>query len=203
MARVPTFLASDPDARIVGHGWRLWLLWGVIGGGLLLIERGSLAFALVLTAPFWGLWLLWPVYRGLRRWLHWQAESVWVDWHGNYYEFDGHQIRILFAGDAVWFVAADVLDTLGITGHQRNPDRIRQIAGRDGLVVPPQGRLLAFSETGLKAWLDRRTDLTAHKFHRWVDKQVLEPYRRRRDLEGESGTGSARPPPPADDRPFK
>lgn len=191
MAGLPSFLATDPDERVVRWGWMLWVLWGVIGGGLLLADRksGTLGFALVLTAPFWGLWLLWPLYRGLRAWAAWQTEGAWGEWQGNYYEFDGRQIRILFAGDAVWFVAADVLDALGIAGHQRNPERIRQIAGRDGLAVPPRSRLLAFSEVGLRAWLDRRTDLTAHKFRRWVDKQVLEPYRRRRDLDADSGAG--------------
>ena len=180
-----SFLATDPDERVVRWGWRLWVLWGVIGGGLMLADSksGTLGFALVLTAPFWALWLLWPLYRGLRVWANWQAESAWGDWQGNYYEFDGRQIRVLLVGDAVWFVAVDVFDALGITGHQRNPERIRQVAGRDGLALPPRGRLLAFSELGLNAWLDRRTDPTAHKFRRWVDKQVLEPYRRRRELE--------------------
>lgn len=180
-----SFLATDPDERVVRWGWTLWLLWGVIGGALVLADSksGTLGFALVLTAPFWASWLLWPLYRGLRVWISWQAEGAWGDWQGNYYEFDGRQIRVLFAGDAIWFVTADVLDALGIRGHQRNLERIRQIAGRDGLAQPPNGRLLAFTEVGLKAWLDRRTDLTAHKFRRWVDKQVIEPYRRRQELE--------------------
>jgi len=188
MAR-PSFLASDPDERVVRHGWRIWVIWGVIGGALLLVDRGSgtLSFALVLTAPFWALWLLWPMYRGLRRWATWQAESAWTEWQGNYYEFDGVQIRVLNKGDSVWFVAADVFDVLDIQGHQRNPERVRQIAGRDGLVRPPGSRLLAFSETGLRAWLDRRTDIGAHKFGRWVEHQVLEPRRRRRERDSVPG----------------
>jgi hypothetical protein len=76
---------------------------------------------------------------------------------------------------------------LDIQGHQRNPERVRQIAGRDGLVRPPGSRLLAFSETGLRAWLDRRTDIGAHKFGRWVEHQVLEPRRRRRERDSVPG----------------
>jgi hypothetical protein len=188
MAR-PSFLASDPDERVVRHGWRIWLIWGVIGGALLLADRrsGTLSFGLVLTAPFWGLWLLWPAYRGFRRWATWQAESAWGEWQGSYYEFDGIQIRVLQQGEKVWFVAADVFDVLGIKGFQRNPERVRQIAGRDGLVRPPGSRLLAFTEIGLKAWLDRRTDIDAHKFGRWVELQVLEPLRRRRERESAPG----------------
>jgi hypothetical protein len=76
---LPSFLASDPDERVVRHGWQVWVIWGVIGGALLLVDRGSgtLSFGLVLTAPFWALWLLWPMYRGLRRWATWQAASAW------------------------------------------------------------------------------------------------------------------------------
>jgi hypothetical protein len=34
----------------------------------------------------------------------------------------------------------------------------------------------------MQAWLDRRTDADAHKFSRWLDNQVIAPYRRRREL---------------------
>lgn len=181
------FLQSDPEARVIRWGWLAWVAWLAIGGALLLPDlragRGGLSAAL--TAPFWILWLLWPVYRGLRAWWSWQFDSIWGPWLGQYYEFDGRQIRILFEGDAIFFVASDVYDALGITGHQRNPERVRQIAGRDGLILAPSSRHLAFSETGLAAWLDRRRDLAAHKFSIWVAKQVVEPYRRRREMQGD------------------
>lgn len=187
MTRAASWLEQDPDERIVRWGWAIWIAWGVIGGALFLddIRAGQGALSLLLVAPFWGLWLLWPVYRSARALWRWQHESGWVEFNGTYYEFDGRRIRILTQEDSIWIVAADVFDALGLHGRQRNAARVREIAGRDGLVRPPGARLLAFSEIGIRAWLDRRTDATAHKFSRWLDKQVIAPYRKRQEISGD------------------
>ncbi|MGZ8255111.1 MAG: hypothetical protein ACXWVT_09680, partial [Burkholderiaceae bacterium] len=65
-----------------------------------------------------------------------------------------------------------------------DPERGRLIAGRDGLAELPGSGLLAFSEAGLRAWLDRRAEPDALKFTRWVQGQVIDPYRRRREFDG-------------------
>ncbi|HVE88717.1 MAG TPA: hypothetical protein VNA44_03375 [Burkholderiaceae bacterium] len=189
MARAATWLEQDPDERTVRWGWVIWLAWGVIGGALFLtdIRAGTGALSLVLVAPFWGMWLLWPTYRFIRAWWRWQYEGAWDKSNGAYYEFDGRQIRIVMQGDSIWISADDVFDALGLHGRQRNVARVRKIAGRDGLVEPPGWRMLSFSEIGIKAWLDRRTDTVAHKFSYWLDKQVIAPYRKRREIEGNSG----------------
>ena len=186
MTRAASRLEQDPDERIVLWGWLIWVAWGVIGGALFLydIKAGRGALSLVLVAPFWGIWLLWPAYRGVRAWWRWQHEGAWGEWNGTYYEFDGRQIRILMQGDLILIVADDVFDALDLHGRQREASRVRQIAGRDGLVRPPGSRLLAFSEIGIRAWLDRRTDGVAHKFSRWLDQQVIAPYRKRQEISG-------------------
>ena len=184
MARTTWWLEHDPDERVVRWGWTLWVAWGVIGGALFLsdVKAGTGALSLVLVAPFWGVWLLWPTYRFVRLWWRWQYKGGWGEWNGTYYEFDGRQIRIFMDGDSIWIAADDVFDALGLQGRQRNVARVREIAGRDGLTRPPGSRLLAFSEIGIRAWLDRRTDTVAHKFSYWLDKQVIAPYRRRQEL---------------------
>ncbi len=191
MARAVSWLEQDPDERIVRWGWTIWIAWGVIGGALFLqdVRSGIGALSLVLVAPFWGMWLLWPSYRAMRWWWRWQYEGAWAEWNGTYYEFDGRQIRILTQDDSIWIVARDVFDALDLHGRQRDAARVRQIAGRDGLIRPPGSRLLAFSEIGIKAWLDRRTDATAHQFAHWLDKQVIVPYRKRLEISGDGRTG--------------
>ena len=179
-----SWLERDPDERIVRWGWTIWLAWGVIGGALWLddIRAGAGTLSLVLVAPFWAAWLLWPTYRGLRVWWRWQYDAALQPWNGTYYEFDGQQIRILMQDTVIWIVAADVFEALGLHGRQRDAGRVRQIAGRDGLVALPGTRQLAFTEIGIHAWLERRTDPAAHHFARWLTKQVIEPYRRRQAL---------------------
>lgn len=178
------WLEHDPDARVIRWGWTLWLAWGLVGGALWLNDVGNQTgtLTLILAAPFWGVWLLWPMYRGVRALWIWHSQSAWGEWNGAYYEFGGLQIRVLFEGERIWVVADDVFNALNLQGRQRNAGRVRQIAGRDGLVRLPRSRLLTFSEVGIRAWLDRRTDTDAHKFSRWLNKQVIEPYRRRLEM---------------------
>jgi hypothetical protein len=180
-----SFLSQDPDERVVRWGWVFWFSWLAVGGALLLgdIRGGVSGLGAVLAAPFWGLWALWALYRGARLVLRWLRHSGWREWSGQYYEFDGRQIRILFDRDDIWFAAADVFEVLETPRKARDPERVRQIVGRDGLRPAPGTDLLSFSEKGLAAWFDRRTDRTASLFARWVETQVVQPYRRRRELD--------------------
>jgi len=183
--RRTSFLAQDPDERTVRWGWVFWIAWAAVGGALLLgdYRAGALGIGAVLAAPFWALWVLWPVYRALRAYMRWQRASSWGVQQGQHYEFDGRRIRVDFDGDDVWFAAADVFDVLGTASDARDPQRVRLIVGRDGLSEAPSTGVLSFSEKGLTAWLDRRTDRSAGQFARWIGTQVIAPFRRRRELE--------------------
>ncbi|HET9023750.1 MAG TPA: hypothetical protein VFN64_04215 [Burkholderiaceae bacterium] len=180
MAR-PLF-AVDPGPTVLRWGWFLWLTWAVVGTGLLGEDRGSGGFALglVLSAPFWALWLLWPLYRAWAVLSRRGQRSRGQEWQGNYYEFDGRPVRVRVDHDQFWFAADDVFDALGLDGPQRDAELGRIMAGRDGLSEPAGFGQLAFSESGLAAWLERRADADALKFRRWAQQQVIEPVRRGR-----------------------
>lgn len=176
-------LAPDPGPVVRRWGWFLWVTWAVIGSGLLGedIKTGAVGLGLVLSAPFWALWLLWPLYRAWAVSTRWSRHSRWQAWQGNYYEFDGQQVRVLFEDEQIWLSADDVFDALRLEGRHRDPERGRLLAGREGLAELPGSGLLVFSETGLRAWLQRRADPEALKFARWFQLQVVDPYRRRRE----------------------
>jgi len=171
---------------VLRWGWVLWLSWLLVGGALLLgdYRGGVLGIGAILAAPFWVLWLLWVLYRGMGTVLRWHTAATWGAAPGASYEFDAQPIRIGQHGDELWFAADDVFDALRIPTEARNTERVRQIAGRDGLQPAPGSGVLSFSEKGLAAWLDRRTERQAAQFTRWVNQQVIAPYRRRRELEG-------------------
>src|SRR5512134_355813 len=162
-------LAADPGPTTLRWGWFLWVIWAVVGTGLLGEDREGSGFALglVLSAPFWALWLLWPVYRGWAVWWRWARGSRRDQWQGNLYEFDGQQVRVLYDDDRIWFAADDVFDALGVDARQRDAERGPIMAACDALSKVPGSGLLAFSERGLAAWLDQRTDPDAVKFRRW------------------------------------
>jgi hypothetical protein len=186
MRRNASVLDRDPDERTVRWGWVFWWSWLLVGGALAVGDwrSGTLGLGAVLAAPFWALWVLWLLYRAARFGLRHMRHAPLAAWDGQYYTFDDRQIRIVFDGDAIWFAADDVYDALGTPPASRAPERVRQVVGRDGLQAAPGAQLLAFSEKGLSAWLDRRTERRAVQFARWVQTQVIAPYRRRRELEG-------------------
>lgn len=176
----------EPDPGALRWGWALWFVWLVVGGELLLRDlrsEGPGAISIVLVAPVWLIWALFVCWRAWRRF----GPDPLHHWHGQWFEHDGRQVRVLFEGEAILLSAADVFDVFELQGHARDPDRVRLIAGRDGLVPRQSGgsrQLLFFTERGLRAWLERRADVQAGKFARWYDTQVVAPYRRRREIEG-------------------
>lgn len=179
----PPVINFQPSALTLRRGWLAWGAWLAIAAALLLqdLRGGVLTLALVLSAPFWALWIFWLLYRLRATWHRWQSGRG-GDWQGRHYEFDGQQIRILFEDDTLRFVAEDIFDALRIEPDARRPERVRQIAGTDGLFDEPSIRLLCFSDRGLDAWLERRSDRAVATFKRWLQTQVREPYRRRREI---------------------
>jgi hypothetical protein len=174
-------LTADPDARLVRWGWVGWIVLTLVLAARIVAMRGetaALQFASQVTLA--ALWVLWPLYRGLRALWQWMRAAPYARWNGHYYEFDGQQVRVLFDDDTVFVVAADVYAVLGLRGRATEAGRVRAIAGRDGLVQLPARRELVFTERGLVAWLDRRTEDNAVALRRWLDQQVLAPYRKRR-----------------------
>jgi hypothetical protein len=178
----PPLVAADPDARVRRFGWLLWLaalpMLAIVG---LLVETDQLP----LLAPLAGLWLLWPIWRGGR--LLWQmlVDSPHAQWQGSYREFDGQPIRVLEDDDhRLWVCAADVFDALDLPQPMRDPARVRLAAGREGLRRPPGSRVICFTERGLDAWLEGRSDRRIAGFQHWWRTQVMEPHRRRLARDG-------------------
>jgi hypothetical protein len=189
VARVtsPESSRFEPTPGALRWGWILWFVWLVIGGELLLRDLaagGAGAISVVLVAPLWLIWLLWLLWRAWTR----IGPAPQTRWHGNWFEFDGTPVRVLFEDETILLAADDVFDAFGLKGHARDPERVRAIAGRDSLVPRGAGGLRDtpfFTERGLRAWLERRTDAQAAKFVRWYETQVVAPYRRRRELAGD------------------
>jgi len=163
-------------------GWILWAITLGIAGVLLWRAPTEQLPVIVLVGALLLPWLLW---RG-GRWL-WQLirDAPHEAWNGRYFEFDGRQVRVLVDDDdTLWICAADVFDVLGLTGDTRRSTRVRLSAGRDGLRAAPGSRLLCFTERGLQAWLERRTEARVAVFSRWLNKQVLGPHHKRRTIAG-------------------
>ncbi len=176
----PTIAAIDPDARSVKATWIAWCVAALVLAGLLAITPRERLPLLLIGA---SLLLLWPLWRGGRLLWEQTLNASMQPWQGSYYEYDGRQIRVLVDDlDDLWFSAADVFDALGVEGKARDLGRARLAAGRDGLRHAPGQRMICFTERGLSAYLDRRTDARSASFQRWLQAQVLRPHHRRREI---------------------
>ena len=146
------------------------------------IRESTDAIPWLMKAPLIGLCVLWPLWRGGKLVLSHMRESPLAPWQGRYYAFDNFHIRVLLdEEDRLLIVASDVLDALRIEGRDRQPDRIRAIAGRDGLRTAPEIQEPVFTETGLQEWLKRNSRRDVARFVHWLRTQVSEPHRRQRE----------------------
>lgn len=182
-------LDEDPDDRLRRWGWLAWLVFTALLAALWWRTGaldGAAALPWALGAPALGLWLLWPLWRGGAAGWHWMRARPHADWHGAYFEFNGRQIRVVFADDDIWIAANDVFDAFGLAGRARDPERVRRLCGRDALVLAPGAGVVAFTERGLAAWMERRTDAVATEFKRWFEAEVVAPYRRKRGVENQA-----------------
>ena len=119
-----------------------------------------------MKAPLIALALMWPLWQGGRLVVQQVREAPLAPWHGRYYAFENFQIRVLVDEEnRLLIVASDVLNALRIKGRGRKSERIRAIAGRDGLLTVPGIREPVFTGTGLQAWLERssRRDVGASR----------------------------------------
>lgn len=174
--------ADDPDARLLRWGWLAFFAWAAIGGAQLWRSLRAGEYALVgvaLVAPLWAAWLLWLLWRGAVALRLAARQRTLGRWQGSYFEFDGRQIRVLFDEERIFVAATDVFDALGTEARGREPERVRLLAGRDGLVELEAQKLLAFTGGGLRAWLEPRTDPAAMRFARWFEGEVAAPRQRR------------------------
>ncbi len=189
-------IETDRDTRTARWAWLLSAIGLAFGVFLLLkLPPENKPFAAAVT----GIALVWPLMRGGLWGLRALREAPLAPWQGTYYEFDGQQIRILLDDEdgRLWLCAADVFSVFGLSGHARDARRVRLLVGRDGLVVAPGSSLLCFTERGLRVWLERRTERHAGQFLLWLDKQVVAPFLKRRELNGLPPRNDPFAPPPA------
>jgi hypothetical protein len=175
---------SDPDTRLLRWGWLAFATWTLIGGAQLIraLRAGEEAMVgVALAAPAWALWLLWLLWRGVAALREDARRRAYGRWQGSYFEFEGRQVRVAFDDDGIFVAAADVFDALAIDARGRAPERVRLLAGREGLIERAGIDGGVFTERGLRAWMERRRDARALRLLRWFEDTVAGPRRRSRE----------------------
>jgi hypothetical protein len=108
-------------------------------------------------------------------------EDFYGDWMGQWYEFDGQQVRILEIDGALWAVASDCYKALG----KKPPDNLRARYKSSELAVIPDSKLMGFTEAGVQAFARNWSGRDADRFGLWYHGQVAMPFHRKREMNAE------------------
>ena len=96
------------------------------------------------------------------------------------FSFESLQVRTVDADGAVWFVAADVCDALGLDDTSKTCSRLDDDERGTNTVRTPSGdqQMLVISESGLYSLILTSRKAEARKFKRWVTSEVLPSIRK-------------------------
>lgn len=109
------------------------------------------------------------------------------DLQGIYHAFHDRPVWVRWQDGGCQTLASDVFDILD---HQASGERLRHLArhyGDDGFFKDESGRWW-FGESALLDWLHRRSQTLDHqtlRLHRWFEKEVFPPMRKKAELRGE------------------
>ena len=135
----------------------------------------------VLSAPLWGGLLAKTILEGVPRYYVWAKKQPYAPWQGRYYEFENIHIRV-FEDDfgQMWFCDKDVLQVLGKPVSQTYEVTYPE---SDYQQIPGE-RLKGFSETAVIRVVSRIKHPSAGKFRFWLERDVLAPHHKKRELAG-------------------
>ncbi len=97
-------------------------------------------------------------------------------WQGNYYSFDGYQVRIIEEGATVWIVLDDALARAKV---QASETELAKLDAGSLCHLESVGRR-AIAANALLTLLARRNYRDANVFRLWLEREVLPPIHRKR-----------------------
>ncbi len=132
----------------------------------------------ILAIPIAGVLLAKPIIEAGGAWLHWAKKQPYAEWHGNYYEFAGTQIRMVEVGRELWVVDTDLLRVIGekpsllLVGHY---DALEYGAIDDT-------NFHGFSPVGAAKVLQKSTHYESKRMLMWLQREVYKQHARKLDL---------------------
>jgi hypothetical protein len=145
----------------------------------------------VVVAPI----LVVSIFTIVTEWIRFARDQPLERWHGNYYSFDGYQVRIIEDLGRTWIVLNDAKARAKL---QVSETELKSL-GPDALLHLEEFRTRAIVDTALLTLLSRRNYPDANKFRLWLEREVLPPLHRKRT--GERVPYAFERPPPAPESP--
>lgn len=110
----------------------------------------------------------------------WFASAHAREWEGAYYAFNEVQVRVYEDDGQLWFVVPDVLRSIGI---KQVPAAFRAVHPGDVKEIPGH-RLKALNPKGVEHLLGKMRDHEAGRFLLWMEREVVKPWQKKRELGG-------------------
>ena len=132
----------------------------------------------VVAIPIAGVLLAKPIIEAGGSYFHWARKQPYAEWHGNYYEFAGTQIRLFEVGRELWVVDTDLLRVIG----EKPTLMLGSLYGIHEYGAIADGKYHGFSPAGTKKVLSQSVHFEARRMLLWLQREVYKQHARKQDL---------------------
>jgi hypothetical protein len=162
--------------------WRIVLMFAVrltLSAAILwLVFRYMGMIPFLLATPIAGVLLAKPIIEAGGNWLHWAKKQPFAEWHGNYYEFAGTQIRMIEVGRELWVVDADLLRVIG----EKPTLMLESLYDVADYYAIAETRYHGFSPSGAEKVLNKSSHHEAKRMLMWLQREVYKQHARKQEL---------------------
>jgi hypothetical protein len=164
------------------EAWRIVLMFAVrltMSAAILwLVFRYMGMIPFLLAIPIAGVLLAKPIIEAGGTWFHWAKKQPFAEWHGNYYEFAGTQIRMIEVGRELWVVDADLLRVIG----EKPTLMLESLYDVADYYAIAGGKYHGFSPSGAEKVLNKSSHHEAKRMLMWLQREVYKQHARKQDL---------------------
>lgn len=132
----------------------------------------------LLAIPVAGVLLAKPIIEAGATWFHWAKTQPFAEWHGNYYEFAGTQIRMIEVGRDLWVVDVDLLRVIG----EKPTLMLESLYDVADYYAIAETQFHGFSPSGAEKVLKKSSHHEAKRMLLWLQREVYKQHARKRDL---------------------
>ena len=164
------------------EAWRIVLLFAVrlaLSAAILwAVFRTMGMIPFVLAIPIAGVLLAKPIIEAGGSYIHWAKKQPYAEWHGNYYEFAGTQIRFFEVGRALWAVDTDLLRVIG----EKPTLMLESLYDVHDYDAIENTKYHGFSPSGAQKVLNNSVHFEARRMLLWLQREVYKQHDRKHDL---------------------
>ena len=164
------------------EAWRIVLMFAIrlaLSAAILwTVYRYMGMYPFILAIPIAGVLLAKPIIEAGGTWFHWAKQQPYAEWHGNYYEFAGTQIRVFEVGRELWVVDADLLRVIG----EKPTLMLESLFDVDDYDAIAGGRYHGFSPAGAEKVLKKSVHFEARRMLMWLQREVYKQHARKQEL---------------------